>query len=358
MCSYSRDQQTTNDKMSRRQKCGICQAALFVFLTLVAFALTVVYLYVWDEDGVESAAEPPNNTGASARTTNAPTMSPTTEGFMRCNGLENLCDLPVNNILFATLHNAMATEQDGFLFPNHEFQLEGALEAGYRGINIDIGKCNGEIRLLHETCSLGSRDPVTALTNIGRFLQENPNEVLLINAQINNDSGGEVTIEEMDAGLELIPGLKEQMYAHPGPGTPWPTLRELIEANTRVLFFHYNGQFCSDPDITCPSGFHDWFTYAAETQFSFDDVAALDDKVTSCEITRGENGQRDFFGINVFTRVPSETACAVLNTATFLESHLTECSALNGGLDANLLLVDCWDKGDVLSVVRKYNEAL
>jgi hypothetical protein len=63
-----------------------------------------------------------------------------------CNGLETICDLGVNEILYATLHNAMATFEDGFLFgPNHRFQLEGSLEAGYRGLNLDLCNCGGEI---------------------------------------------------------------------------------------------------------------------------------------------------------------------------------------------------------------------
>ena len=67
-----------------------------------------------------------------------------------CNGLEGLCDLRVNEILYATLHNGMATFEDGFLFgPNHKYQLEGALEAGYRGLNLDICNCGGEIIFCH-----------------------------------------------------------------------------------------------------------------------------------------------------------------------------------------------------------------
>ena len=30
-----------------------------------------------------------------------------------CNGLENLCDLPINDVMFATVHNAMAAKENG-----------------------------------------------------------------------------------------------------------------------------------------------------------------------------------------------------------------------------------------------------
>ena len=72
-----------------------------------------------------------------------------------CNGLEGLCDLRVNEVMYATLHNAMATFENGFLFgPNHKFQLEGALEAGYRGLNLDICNCGGELQFCHGECRI------------------------------------------------------------------------------------------------------------------------------------------------------------------------------------------------------------
>ena len=67
-----------------------------------------------------------------------------------CNGLEGICDLRADEVMYATLHNGMATFEDGFLFgPNHQSPLEGALEAGYRGLNLDICNCGGEIIFCH-----------------------------------------------------------------------------------------------------------------------------------------------------------------------------------------------------------------
>ena len=69
-----------------------------------------------------------------------------------CNGLEGICDLRANEVLYATLHNGMATFEDGFLFgPNHKYQLESALKAGYRGLNLDLCNCGGETIFCHGT---------------------------------------------------------------------------------------------------------------------------------------------------------------------------------------------------------------
>ena len=83
--------------------------------------------------------------------TAAPTDSPQyqfiqcNDGQPCCNGLDTNCNLRANQVLYATLHNAMATFDDGFIFgPNHQKQLESAVEAGYRGINLDLCNCGGQ----------------------------------------------------------------------------------------------------------------------------------------------------------------------------------------------------------------------
>ena len=67
-----------------------------------------------------------------------------------CNGLDSICDLRADEVLYATLHNGMATFEDGFAFgPNHNYQLERSLEAGYRGLNLDLCNCGGETTFCH-----------------------------------------------------------------------------------------------------------------------------------------------------------------------------------------------------------------
>lgn len=288
---------------------------------------------------------------------NGPTAAPTVfTGNTRCNSLENLCNVRVSDVLFATMHNAMATAQDGTaFFYNHEYSLERALEAGWRSINLDIGKCDGEIKLVHGDCGLlGHRDPIEVFGNIVAFLQNHPNDVILMPVQMDSDTGGEVTLQELWTLMQQVPDFTDLLYAHPGRGAPWPTLRTLVENGTRLLFFHYDGERCAgNPD--CPSpALHDWFDYALETGFEFDSVSAL--QSDSCAGTRGLNGERDFLGVNLFLRIPS--SCPDLNAATFVAPRLTDCATANGGLKPNLIITDCWDVGDVLMVAKQHNMML
>jgi hypothetical protein len=153
------------------------------------------------------------------------------------------------------------------------------------------------------------------------------------------------------------------MYDHVDISQPWPTLRELIAANTRILFFIYNSQeqqcWSDNADhASCPSGFHEWFEYAGESQYQFDNtVQVLDDTTYACEVTRGAIGANKFYGVNVFIALPTPESCAVLNTQEALAVHLKACADL-AGRPVNLLLIDCWDIGDTLAVVSAHNDAL
>ena len=70
-----------------------------------------------------------------------------------CNGLEEICELRVNEVLFAALHNGMTDFEGGdFVRLNQEFTTERALEAGYRAFELDVCRCNGIL----EFCSAGT----------------------------------------------------------------------------------------------------------------------------------------------------------------------------------------------------------
>ncbi|GAX25139.1 hypothetical protein FisN_10Lh344 [Fistulifera solaris] len=284
-----------------------------------------------------------------------------------CNGLSNLCDMSVNATLFATMHNAHADRESKFFIPNHDLNLLAGLQAGIRGLSIDIGLCQVDgvlkLSLVHGVCFVGTSDPFVVFAGINNFLQQNPNEVIIIPTQIADDLGGTVQLTEIYSIMEQVVNdagisMADRLYAHPGPTTPWPTLGELIDLDKRILFFIYNGQQTCESG--CPVGFHDWFAYAMETRFEFDDAAAiLSNPEDACVVTRGgTSSTRSFFGVNVFTRVANSEASTELNDAAFLRQHIETCSTVNGGKDPNLLLVDFWNVGGVIQVAQEYNAQL
>jgi hypothetical protein len=221
---------------------------------LLVFAVVVGGILIWKftpiDEAIDSVLPTFNNTGGgSSGIGNGPVSSPTTpptQGgdrfeFMQCqdptsgnccNGVDGICDLGVDDILYATVHNAMATFEDGFLFgPNHRFNLEGALEAGYRGINLDVCNCNGVYTLCHGICSLGTRDLNEVFTNINQFLDDNPNEVLVIPMELDSEVDRQIDIDELYSLMTAVPGFTDKFYAHPDLTSDWPTLREAIATN-------------------------------------------------------------------------------------------------------------------------------
>lgn len=280
-----------------------------------------------------------------------------------CNGLASNCDMGVHEILYAGMHNAHSAVQDGFFIAfNHQYNFAAALDYGYRVINLDIAVCNNELSLVHGMCRLGRTDPAVAFQAIHDWLGANPTEVVLIVLQIDNEASGSseptVDLGRIFNTLNRIIGFTNRLYQKI-PDEPWPTLREMIETDQRVLLFHYNGDVaCTNPDIVCPPGFHDWFEHAAETKFIFNDMTDFDNKTEACGITRGRP-MAPFYALNLFIRIPSKPlAISYLNTPAFLNEHIAACSAVNNNRDVNILFVDFWSEGEVPKVVQTYNKKL
>ena len=169
-------------RSSRREEkqpcCTFRKICFLLVVILILLSFLLVWIFVpWDDtindalnkvpipSGSEDSAVP-NTVRPITVTTSPPSVSPEFQ-FMQCdpdntgqmdccNGLEGICDLRADEVMYATLHNAMSTFEDGFLFgPNHKSKLEGALEAGYRGLNLDICNCGGDIIFCHgEYCAV------------------------------------------------------------------------------------------------------------------------------------------------------------------------------------------------------------
>ena len=299
----------------------------------------------------------------------------TNDTTLVCNGHVNLCDRRVNETIFATVHNAMSSVEDGAIFlKNHVRQLETALQSGYRGINLDIGICNGRVSVIHTICTISTRSLENVLQSIVSFLRDNPFEVILLPSQLSTQilrSRNNVTLRAIDDVFRSVPEFYNMLYNHPSsPNHPWPTLRDLIISNHRILFFHYNGESCTKVDASiitpstavsnpCPHGFHPWFLYAAETEFDFRSVNDLQDTPRACRITRGGGGYNQFFGINIFiTPARFIPTLKQIHRYAFVSSHIDECLSYNDKRFVNVILVNYWGVGDVLDVVNDLNANL
>lgn len=221
--------------------------AVFVVL---AVGGVLIWQFAPIDNAIDSVLPKVNNTGGSesgaggvsggSNPTDAPVSAPTFQ-FQKCadpssnccNGLDSgMCDLRVNEIMYATSHNANAAAETGFLvMPNHELSLEKSLTAGYRAINVDVCNCGGVLTLCHGVCSFGTRDIVEVLLGINDFLDQNPSEVILLPLELNSEVDGTVDIFELYDIMQEVSGFVDKIYVHPDEAEPWPTLGSLVESN-------------------------------------------------------------------------------------------------------------------------------
>lgn len=222
--------------------CGCCSWPRFIILViLLAVAGVLIWLFV-PEDSVKDIVPQPNvptatEPAAAPGDNSEPTAAPVDNSyqFMQCqdmnnccNGLEEICDLGVDDILWAMSHNAMSSQETGFLLAyNHLYGMENSLKAGYRGLSLDVCNCGGEYQLCHGICVIGALDPTEVFTNIVNFLNENPTEIIMINLQLNSEVSDEVDLNYFASLMnDNVAGFSDRLYIH-DPSQTWPTLRDL-----------------------------------------------------------------------------------------------------------------------------------
>ncbi len=289
---------------------------------------------------------------------------------LACNGHPELCDRPVNEIAYATTHNAMSIADYGWIWPSHDGSVTDQLSAGVRGFLIDshywddqawieahlgylppdlqtdvrkilntieLGKKDGNY-LCHMLCSLGATVLEETLAEMRAFLDTHPNEVIIIIFEdLISPTDTESAFQES--------GLDKLVYTHE-EGAGWPSLRELISNDRRVLVM---AESAGPP----PAWYLHAWDYTEETPYSFSELADFDE--TSCEPNRGDTGKPFFLLNHWITRAsPSRVDAAILNEFDYLLERAQRCAQERGQLP-NLVGVNFYLNGDVFEVVDELN---
>mmetsp|Transcript_29618 Transcript_29618/g.59259 ORF Transcript_29618/g.59259 Transcript_29618/m.59259 type:complete len:370 (-) Transcript_29618:135-1244(-) len=357
---------------------GCCCISSLICIALLAVAGICTWRFGPWFSSNNSNSQPSGTTSGQDLTALEGTTCPTC-----CNGLESNCNLPVNEVMFSMVHNAHSSARDGFFAPNNNQPLEAALVAGYRGLMLDSCMCdtstltqaglefaaevlgisggeNGgsgetekvyEVGFCHTYCNAGIRSPEKVFANIHRFLESNPNEVIIIDFEINDNSLPRL-YTEIDSS-PLVPHIYNPT-TYPTINSTWPTLQQLIDSNTRLLLFaHGDGmQSClSTNGDNCPEGI--FYTYDFWAQTPIEDS-------TSCLSTNEEyKNTYSFFLMNHWKNtdldLPSKLNAELLNGKEYLEERFGQCAEV-GGRRPNIIAVDFWDLGSVLEFVKKENE--
>lgn len=256
----------------------------------------------------------------------------------KCNGHEALCGRRYDQVSFATTHNAMSNAEAGWIAPNQNYGITRQLEDGVRGMMLDTYEEDDEILLCHQYCLAGSQPLVDGLEEIAIFLETNPGAVVSI---IFED---DITHAQTASAFEES-GLIDFVYAH-DVAELWPTLSEMIEADTRLVAFQEN--LPQVPEF--PWLMHIW-EHAWDTPYSF---SAPEDFV--CDPNRGDPSNALFL-VNHFLTAPlgGDPALAdMVNHNPLFIDRARQCEDEGNALP-NFVAVDFYDIGDLFDVVDSLN---
>jgi hypothetical protein len=257
-----------------------------------------------------------------------------------CNGNVALCDRRFDEVVYPATHNAHSAQEYGYtaLNANQISGIEKQLADGVRGLLMDVYDNNGEHVFCHGTCALGHTPHVDGLNVIKSFLDANPREVITI---IYEDH---LAVDQIAADYASI-GLDAYTYTHPA-GSVWPTLRALIDANTRLVVTLENGR-------APPAWVHNVWDEAWDTPYGPTSQDAF-----SCDLNRGAR-EHALFLLNHWQNtglgLPSEDAAKQVNTFEFLHGRAVECQTAAGGDLPNFVAVDFYEHGDLFAVVKALN---
>jgi hypothetical protein len=305
----------------------------------------------------------------------------------RCNSHAALCDRRVDQVAFLATHNAMAAaDEPGWFFAAQDVGISQQLADGVRALMIDthygistphgvatelapenskraklvaeigergvataerVGRRIGrnpegqrQLFLCHTLCEVGATRALDALQAVHRFMVRHPEEVVVLSIQ-DETSAADTAKVIRDSGLadEVYLGDAER---------PWPTLRELIDRDERVIVLAENRAGGA-------SWIHHQPAVMQETPFLFRSVAALE-APASCEPNRGGTAG-SLLLINHWVDTPPLPLVSIarrVNAHDFLAGRVARCRQERAMLP-NVVAVDFYREGDAAQVVDELN---
>lgn len=263
-------------------------------------------------------------------------QKPAEKMIMECNGFAHLCSLPLNEVAFAATHNSMANAEEGWIPPNQKYSVTRQLSDGIRGLNLDTYIWQGMAYLCHGFCELGAKPLFETLREIEQFLQDNPNNVIVITFQAGISA--EQTVEAFAQA-----GLFHRLYHH-DQGESWPTLATLIDQNKQIVAFGSNDGGRLD-------GYMSQWTHWLDNPYQASSVEDF-----ACTPNRGDPQTASLYNVNHFISRPIALAdfAEEANWNPVLHDHVFSCWESTGRFP-NQVLVDFYSIGDIFSVVDALN---
>jgi uncharacterized membrane protein HdeD (DUF308 family) len=302
----------------------------------------------------------------------------------QCNGSFALCELRINEAVWAGTHNSFsASDSPGWFIANQRHDMQRQLKDGIRLFLIDPHwgiENNGKVRtdfasekrdrnkvakslppevlasaerlagrlgagelqgksdvwLCHTVCELGATKMVDSMVGVREFLEANRGEVVIL------------FIEPYVSPQDIERVFKEagllRYVATLDRDSPMPTLGELVSSNKRVIVFTEK-----DADGTVP-WYLDGFSFVQDTPLGVTKVKQL-----SCDLERGDVDS-PFLMINHWADVfpPRSSPNEPFQTEKEIIGRAKECQRKRG-VPVSLIAVDHYELGSLIPAVDALN---
>lgn len=284
---------------------------------------------------------------------------------MLCNGHAELCDRPFDEVVFPATHNSMSNADGGWVGPFQEHGISEQLNDGVRMLLIDSHSWETPkqsaafarhlspalrasftasesttvrkpgVYLCHLMCGLGSTPLASAMTDVSNFLATHPDEVMSIFFE-------DYVPADQTAAVFDATGLTRYTFVHV-PGTPWPTLRQMIDSGHRLLVM-------SEHEGPPPAWYESGWDLTQDTNYAVKTPARF-----TCALDRGKS-TNDLFLLNnwILAPIPSQADARIVNSYSFLFNRARECERERQHV-ANFVAVNFYGTGDLMAVVDALN---
>lgn len=287
-----------------------------------------------------------------------------------CNNSPDLCSKSYSSITQLGAHNSPFLRDASTRFStsgNHYFNTTIQLSAGVRMLTGQVHRSNNAWHLCHSSCDLLDAGLLSDwLVEVKTWMDNNPSDVVSI-LLVNSDKA---TPSDLAAEFTKS-GITEYSYTPPSPTTPqaeWPTLQNLISANTRLMTFVASLDTAQIDSTT--AYLMDEFTFMFETPFDNADPTTF-----SCTVHRpaGLSGQtaqaissgrmslqnhflydEQLFGIEAPDEANITNTNAPADRPGNMGDEAKKCQR-EWGKAPNFILVDFFDQGPAIATVDELN---
>lgn len=287
-----------------------------------------------------------------------------------CNNSPDLCSKSYSEVTHLGAHNSpfLRDESTGFSTSgNHYFSSTLQLSAGVRMLTGQVHRSNGEWHMCHSSCDLLDAGRLTDwLSEIKAWMDENPSDVVSI-LLVNSDNASPKDLAAEFDNADIIKYAFRPADVS-NPPESWPTLQELIAADTRLMAFVASFDTNLIDDTT--SFLMNEFTFIFETAFeNFEakDFSCIPDRPSG---VKGRSEQavssgrlplqnhflydKQLFGIEA----PAEDKIGDTNAPAEKTGNIGDAAEqcqTEWGRAASFILVDFFDQGPAMATVDKLN---